>query len=71
MLLIREAQLQIFQDALSFEFEARLYHHLRGGFARQIESLGEANAKDLIHFGVQKAQAYGIYTERDVFCFCA
>ncbi len=69
MLLIRETQFQIFQDALSLEFETRLYAHLCEGFTRQMGYLGEAKARALIRFGVQKANLYGYSNDRDVYLF--
>lgn len=66
MLTIRKEQMAVFADAVIKDFEGRMLAHLREHFPRQYEGVGEAGAREMIRYGIERAAAYDIREERDV-----
>lgn len=66
MLVIRHAQLEAFSQAALLRFENELLAHLRQHLPAHHGQLGDAGTRDAIRYGIRRAQAYGIESERDV-----
>lgn len=66
MLRIRNAQMQTFQRAAIAAFETRMVEHLRTYFPWRARMWGPDTARNVVRCGMQKAQGYGLTTERDI-----
>jgi hypothetical protein len=67
MLTIRKEQMAAFARAETKKFEDRMVIHLNKFFPRQCKALGEAELRETIRYGIKRAAAYRITTERDVY----
>ena len=62
MLVIREAQLQVFRSALEAEFRRKLGRHLQGRCKR----LSDSDIENQISLGIARAKEHGLVREIDV-----
>jgi hypothetical protein len=65
-MIIRSQQMATFGDASGTSYENRTVVHLRKCFPEQCQKLDENRIRQLITLGIERAQRYGIVTERDV-----
>ncbi len=63
---IRPPQFAVFSKAEAEKFEAWVLVHLKKFFPRQCTATGEPRLQEMVHYGVQRAAAYGITAKRDV-----
>jgi hypothetical protein len=66
MFKIRKEQLDALSKASLKSFEERMVKHLNTFFSPQCSALGDAKTRETIHYGIQRARAYGVTAERDV-----
>jgi len=66
MIILRDQQVEAFEDARLQSFEDRMFPHIRREFPAQVEDLGEAETREVICSGVEVAAQYGIESEQDV-----
>jgi hypothetical protein len=66
MLRIRNAQMQTFQQAAMAAFETRMVDHLRTYFPWHYRMWGPDTTRNVVRYGMQKAQGYGFTTERNI-----
>ncbi|HXG17825.1 MAG TPA: hypothetical protein VNN62_01960 [Methylomirabilota bacterium] len=66
MLRIRDAQMQTFQQAAMAAFETRMVEHLRTYFPWHYRMWGPDTTRNVVRYGMQKAQGYGLTTERHI-----
>jgi hypothetical protein len=66
MIILRDQQVEAFEDARMQSFEDRMFPHIRREFPSQVESLGEAETREVICSGIEVAAQYGIESEQDV-----
>lgn len=66
MLTIRKEQMAVFGPLGQKAFEDRMIAHLKKVFPDKFEALGEPKLHETIQFGIQRAAAYKIISERDV-----
>ena len=67
MLTIRTQQMAVFARAETKKFEDRVLIHLEKFFPAQCKALGESKLREMIRYGIKRAAAYGIATEREVY----
>lgn len=65
-LIIRPPQMDAFTASAVSGFEDRVCVHLNKFFPEQCEALGQADTRDAIRYGIARAAAYGIESERGV-----
>ena len=65
-LTIRQAQLALLSRIEMQKFEEWMVAHLNKFFPGECKSAGEAQLRDTIRYGIKRAAAYGITSERDV-----
>lgn len=65
MLSIREGQMAVFSKIAAQKFEDQMVAHFKRCFPRELDSLGEPKARELIQRGVTRAASYGIRGQRD------
>jgi hypothetical protein len=66
MLRIRNSQMQTFEQAAMAAFELRMVEHLRTYFPWHYRMWGPETARNVVRYGIQKAQDHGFTTERDI-----
>lgn len=66
MLIVRRAQMQVFMEKETKNFEDRMIEHLREFFPDRFEKECEPAMRDPIRYGVDQAEGHGITGERDV-----
>jgi predicted transcriptional regulator len=66
MLVIRETQMAAFEQAALRNFENRLLGHLEEFFPKHREVLGEEQMRKVIRLGIERAESYGLVSERDL-----
>jgi len=66
LLTLRPEQMTAFSRAEEEKFEAWMLTHLMQFFPKQCTTLGEAQVRELIQYGIQRARACEITSERDV-----
>jgi hypothetical protein len=66
MLTLRKEQISVFGPLGKKAFEDRMLAHLKKVFPEQSKSLDEPKLRETIQYGLQRAAAYGITSERDV-----
>jgi hypothetical protein len=66
MLTIRQAQLEVLSQVDVEKFEDWTLGHLQQFFPRQCAALGELRLRETIHYGIQRAGAYGFTSRREV-----
>lgn len=64
---LQQNQMTAFAQAADTDFQERLLVHVRTYFAEQYALLGERQTRDLIAYGVERAQGYG-FTREDHIC---
>jgi len=69
MLIIRQAQITLFQQLALRQFEDRVIAHLQASFPDMLADLGEAGTRALVGDATRHAQQYGFETERDITLF--
>ncbi|NJM12156.1 MAG: hypothetical protein HC889_09965 [Synechococcaceae cyanobacterium SM1_2_3] len=69
MLIMRESQMETFQQAALKHFEDRLLVHLQKFFPRHCASMGEAQTRAYIQYGVKRAKRYELLTERELYLY--
>jgi hypothetical protein len=65
-MIIRAEQFAALSDAVAKRFEDRVVVHLQKCFPKECGLWGEPAVRDLIQFGIGRASAYKITTERDI-----
>ncbi len=65
-LTIRQAQMDVFSQVEVQKFEDWMVSHLKQFFPGECRSLGEAQLRELIQYGIKRAADHEITTERDV-----
>lgn len=63
MLKISKAQMEGFKRASAQGFEGRMVAYLKDVFPETYEALGEPGARELIRYGMDKAEGYDIVSE--------
>jgi hypothetical protein len=63
---IQEKQMSALSKAQLARFGARMIIHIQKFFPKHFASLGEEQSRLLVHHGVERAEHYGITSERDV-----
>ncbi len=66
LLTLRQAQLAILSRIEAQRFEDSMVAHLSQHFPAQSKCAGEADLRETIQYGIKRAAAYGITSERDV-----
>jgi len=66
MLKIRTEQMKVLDDYMVREFEDRMVTHVGKFFAERCGILGEKGIREAIRYGIQRADSYGIVSERDL-----
>jgi hypothetical protein len=66
MLIIRKAQMKVFEEQSRKRFENLMAEHLAEEYPEKVEEMGEEGTKKLIARGIDDAGRYGIDAERDV-----
>ena len=66
MLIIRQDQMDILRQEARKGFENRMLAHLTRYFSEACARMGEGETRDLIRYGIERANHYGIEAERDV-----
>jgi hypothetical protein len=66
MLIIRQEQIKIFEQAAIKRFEDNLLKHVEEFFSLQCQILGEAQTRKVLRYGIEQAENYGFISERDV-----
>ena len=66
MLVIRETQMAVFEQAAVRNFENRLLEHVEKFFPKHREIQGEEPARRVIRLGIERAEPYGLVSERDL-----
>ncbi len=66
MLVIRDSQMLAFEQAAVRNFENRLIDHLKEFFPRQCEILGKEQTRKAVRLGIERAEQYGLVSERDL-----
>ena len=66
MLVIRETQMMAFEKAAIRNFENRMIEHLEEFFPRHCAILGSDQVRKVIRLGLERAEKYGLISERDV-----
>ncbi len=67
MLTIRPEQMAVFADASVSRFERRMLGHIAEYFPAHYEIVGEQALRATIRLGVERGQAYGLTTQRDLY----
>lgn len=63
---IRDQQIDEFSRSRQEAYEDSLASHIREFFPEQFRAAGEADIRETIRYGIGRAAAHGIVTERDV-----
>lgn len=66
MLVMRKVQLEVLGESARRRFEERLGAHLRRFFPRPCEVLGQEGLRQVCREGIERAQSYGMTSERDL-----
>lgn len=66
MLVIRKAQMAVLEQAVLRTFENRMLEHLKEFFPKHCEILGEEQVRKVIRLGLERAEQYGLVSERDI-----
>lgn len=66
MLVIREAQMEVFRGSFLARFENRRVADIAKRFPKRYCELGEDGTRELIRFGIQACQKWDIRAEGDV-----
>ena len=66
MPVIRPETVKAFDAASGELYENRVLDHLKRFFPQETEALGEARTREEIRYGIARAKAYSIVSERDV-----
>jgi hypothetical protein len=69
MLTIRPDQLESFKEAAVNRFEDLMVEHLKKFFPAKCEAMGKPQLREMIHYGIERAEMYGITAECDVSVF--
>jgi hypothetical protein len=69
MLVIRDAQIHVFEEAALGQFEQRMLGYLAESFPKQSAHLGTAQMRQVVSLGQQRAAGYGHHTEREIYFF--
>jgi hypothetical protein len=63
---LRREQMQAFSRAADRSFEQRMFGHVNRHFPKRCAELGEADVREYIRHGMQRARSYDIVSERDI-----
>ena len=66
MLIIRQAQMERLQQEARRGVENRMLAHLTRYFPEAYTMMGERGVRDIIRYGIERANHYGIVAERNV-----
>lgn len=66
---IRQDQVDIFKEAAVKRFENLMVGHLQKFFPAKCEGVGEAQVREMVRYGIERAKTYGITAECDVSVF--
>jgi hypothetical protein len=66
MLSIRKEQMAVFEKVAEGDFENRMLSHIKEFFPEQHGRFAESSLREFIHYGVDRAAAYGIELQPDV-----
>ncbi len=69
MLMIREEQMAVFEQAVIRNFERRVYEYLEPFFPDHYQVLGAQPMREIIHLGLQWAEQHSLISERDVYLY--
>jgi hypothetical protein len=69
MLMIREEQMAVFEQAVVKNFANRVYEHLQKFFPEQCQYLGADQVREAIRLGLKQAEHYHLVSERDVYFY--
>ena len=67
MLTIREKQMAVFAEVETKKFVDRVVVHLNKFFPTQCADAGQEQLRETVQYGIRRAGAYGITSERDVY----
>lgn len=71
MLVMRQSQMEVFEQVAVQRFEAGLLEHLRTFFPEQAAALGTAQLHRVLRYGLQRAESRGLQTERGLYRYLA
>ncbi len=63
---IRKEQMETLSDCMLRKFEDSMVAHVEKFFPEQYSALGEAGVREMVRYGIERAETYGIVSERDV-----
>ncbi|HRF45096.1 MAG TPA: hypothetical protein PLD30_12810 [Candidatus Competibacteraceae bacterium] len=69
MLMIREEQMAVFEQAAVSNFASRVYEHLQTFFPEHCQNLQADQVRAVIRFGLERAEHYQLVSERDVYLY--
>lgn len=69
MLIIRQAQLDVFQEQRAREFEKRAASHLRENFPEECAALGDEGVRKTVSAGWARSGSYGFVEEFHILHF--
>ncbi|HXG17822.1 MAG TPA: hypothetical protein VNN62_01945 [Methylomirabilota bacterium] len=67
MLKIRQEQLDVFGTHARRQFEEQMVTHVKQFFREQCDRLGYSKVREVVRYGIQRAEDYGI-TNRSAIC---
>lgn len=69
MLMIREEQMAVFEQAVVKNFASRVYEHLQKFFPEHCQNLKADQVRKVIRLGLARAEHYQLVSERDVYLY--
>jgi len=69
MLMIREEQMAVFEQAAVKNFASRVYEHLQKFFPECCQHLGADQVREAVRLGLDRAEHYQLISERDVYLY--
>jgi hypothetical protein len=69
MLIIRQEQMAVFEQAVVKNFASRVQEHLQKFFPEHCKALGEEGTRAVIRLGLERAEHYQLVSERDVYLY--
>lgn len=66
MLVIRSEQIAVFKDHMAKSFENHMIMHVKKYFSDDCELLGQEKVREVIAYGLNRAESYGMVLEYDV-----
>ncbi|MBE2295612.1 MAG: hypothetical protein IAF00_11705 [Phycisphaerales bacterium] len=71
MLVMRQSQMEVFEQVATQRFEAGLLEYLQTFFPEQTAALSPAQMNQVLRYGLQRAESRGLQTERGLYRYLA